>query len=245
MEGPKIYVQRGDSNVINFTEYMETDPVKIYYVDGSFSNNAQIVKVKQDVGLYDKKNIVPVDWQGTDIRSESMGKDSNQNSIQWRWFSETQHNYDVVINDDGKGESADLVGLKNFDNYISLTLIHCKFSSSDMPGHRLSDLYEVCGQAQRCIRWKHRGMLKLYDHIKHRENQWTKINSTRFLKGTINDLSAIKSRSSKFPIKLTVVIVQPGLRVSEANEECLKLLGSTELYIKKTTLGELIVVGSK
>lgn len=173
-----------------------------------------------------------------------MGYERDQTSIQWRWFTEIQDDYDVIINDDDKGESADLVGLKIIDDCILLTLIHCKYSGADEPGARLKDLYEVCGQAQRCIRWKHLNLNYLCHHIKHREQQWRSRGYSRFLKGTIKDLVAMKERSRTTPIRFGVVIVQPGIDVSQINDEGLKLLGSTALFIKKTTMADLVVVGS-
>ncbi|AHG65256.1 DEAD/DEAH box helicase [Advenella mimigardefordensis] len=233
ISGPEVFIQRGESEPILLSEHMEIDPIMIHYSDGAFSYNAHIVHVSQDIGLYDKGEIVAFDWQGTDIRKESMGYERDRTSIQWRWFNEIQEDYDVVINDDGKGESADLVGLKILDDCILLTLIHCKYSGLDQPGARLKDLYEVCGQAQRCIRWKHLNLTYLYHHIKRREELWRSCGHSRFLKGDIKDLAAIKERSRTTPIRFNVVIVQPGLCLSQVNEEGLKLLGSTALYIKK------------
>jgi hypothetical protein len=245
ISGPEVFVRRGESDPLPLPEYMEIDPVMIHYADGSFSYNAHIVHVSQNVGLYHRGEIVAFDWKGTNIRKESMEYERNQASIQWRWFTEIQDDYDVIINDDGKGESADLVGLRITDDYILLTLVHCKYSSSDEPGARLEDLYEVCGQAQRCIRWKHLNLAYLYHHIKHREEKWRSRGYSRFLKGTIKDLAAMKERSRTMPTRFHVVIVQPGLDITQINDEGLKLLGSTELFIKKTTMADLAVIGSK
>lgn len=245
ISGPEVFVQRGKSDPIPLPEYMEIDPVMIYYADGAFSYNAHIVHVSQNIGFYDKAEIVSFDWKGTDIRKESMGYERDQASIQWRWFSEIEDDYDVIINDDGKGESADLVGLKLMDDCILLTLFHCKYSGEDEPGARLKDLYEVCGQAQRCVRWKHLNLTCFYHHIKHREQQWRSRGYSRFLKGTIKDLVAMKERSRTTAIRFGVVIVQPGIDVSQINDEGLKLLGSTALFIKKTTMADLSVIGSK
>lgn len=245
ISGPEVFIQRGESEPVSLSEYMEIDPVMIHYSDGSFSYNAHIVHVSQNIGLYDKDEIVAFDWKGTDVRVESMGYTRDPLSIQWRWYSEIKDNYDVIINDDGKGESADLVGLRIVDDCIVLSLIHCKYSGSEEAGARLKDLYEVCGQAQRCIRWKHLNLSYLYHHIKRREEQWRSRGHSRFLKGTIKDLAAMKERSRITPLKFQVVIVQPGLRVSKINEEGLKLLGSTALFIKKTTMADLVVIGSK
>ncbi|MDN7125661.1 DEAD/DEAH box helicase family protein [Pseudidiomarina sp. 1APP75-32.1] len=245
ISGPEVFVQRGESDPIPLSEYMEIDPVMIHYSDGAFSYNAHIVHVSQNIGLYAKEEIVPFDWQGTDIRKEAMGYERDKKSIQWRWFSQIQGDYDVVINDDGKGESADLVGLKIIDGSILLTLIHCKYSGANEPGARLKDLYEVCGQAQRCIRWKHLNLMYLYQHIKHREQLWRTRGYSRFLKGDIKDLVAIKERSRTTPIRFGVTIIQPGISAGQITDEGLKLLGSTALFIKKTTMADLIVVGSE
>src|SRR5690606_41832141 len=98
--------------------------------------------------------------------------------------------------------------------------------------------------ARRCVRWQHLNLTYLYQHIKHREQRWREKGHTRFLKGTIKDLAAIRDRSRTAPLRFHVEIVQPGLSVSQINEEGLKLLGSTSLYIKKTTLADLSVIGS-
>ena len=59
--------------------------------------------------------------------------------------------WEVIIDDDGPGEAADLVCLRrDGENHLNLTLVHCKYSSEDQPGSRIGDLYEVCGQAAKC-----------------------------------------------------------------------------------------------
>ncbi|WP_334078552.1 DEAD/DEAH box helicase [Microbulbifer sp. M83] len=244
IEGVEVSIKRGDGDPVSFREYMVSDPVTVYYVDGAFSYNAQIVHVGENVGVYPKEEISPFDWEGTNIRCESMGCERDRSSVQWRYFDYIQSNYDVIINDDGPGESADLVGLKVLDNEILLTLVHAKYSGADEPGARLKDLYEVCGQAQRSVRWKHLNLNYLYHHIKRREAQWRSRGYSRFLKGSIKDLAAARHRSRTTPVKFHVEIVQPGLSQERVNAEGLKLLGSTALYIKKTTMADLLVVGS-
>lgn len=245
IEGEPISIKRGNGEAIPLFDYMVTDPVTVYYVDSSFSYNNRIVIVGENIGLYSKDEIEVFDWTGTNIRKESMGYTCDQKSIQWRYSEHIRDDYDVVINDDGSGESADLVGLKLMGNEIIMTLIHAKYSGSDESGARLKDLYEVCGQAQRSVRWKHFNLTYFYKHIKRRQEKWVASGYTRFLKGSIGDLAAIKDKSRTIPIKFHVEIVQPGLSKGLINAEGLKLLGSTELYIKKTTLADLRVVGSE
>jgi hypothetical protein len=63
---------------------------------------------------------------------------------------------DVYFDDDGPGEIADVVAIRLTENLVSVTLFHCKFSSGDMPGARVKDLYAVRGQAQKSARWRDR-----------------------------------------------------------------------------------------
>ncbi len=239
IEGETISVRKGQGEIKAFDEMMMLDPIFINYVDGSFSYNCYLVTVPDSIGLFLQEDIVADEWGGVDIKKESMGYDSDPESIQYHVFKSIINDYEIIINDDGSGEAADLVALKIVDKEIVLNLIHCKYSSKETPGARLKDLYEVCGQAQRSIRWKHAGIPYLYKHVKHRESLWHDRGYSRFLKGSIADLANYKNISRTSPVRLEVSIVQPGLSKAGVNEEMLKLLGSTALYIKKTTMAEL------
>src|SRR5207248_6702368 len=98
------------------------------------------------------------------------GVGKKKNSIQAFMVRELQRNrtFDVLIDDDGKGEAADLVGLRIDGNDLVITLVHCKFSSGDDPGARLKDLYEVCGRAIRGARWRDGGGRPLLEHLERR-----------------------------------------------------------------------------
>jgi hypothetical protein len=61
-----------------------------------------------------------------------------------------------IFDDDGPGEIVDVVAIRLTENLVSVTLFHCKFSSGDMPGARVKDLYAVRGQAQKSARWRDR-----------------------------------------------------------------------------------------
>jgi superfamily II DNA or RNA helicase len=245
VEGEPLKVHKGNAEPMDFNDYMERDPVVIQYVDGCFSYNRFLVRVKDSAGLYPAENIMVWDWRGVDIRSEAMGYNNKADSIQSRSFEIIKDDYDVIVNDDGSGEAADLVAFKVIDDDIVISLIHCKYSSGDTAGARVSDLYEVCGQAQRSIHWKHAGMDHFYKHVTRREKLWVEKGYSRFLKGEIRDLNTIKNRARTSRLRLEVTIVQPGLSVEKINDELLKLLGCTASYIKKTTQADLVVVASK
>ncbi len=243
-KGEPVSIKRLNRNPKPIEEYLQIDPWIIQYVDGSYSYNCFFIKLPDTIGEFTADHIDCWDWGGIDIKKESMGKTREENTVQWRTFEKISNLYDVIINDDGTGEAADLVGLKIVKDEIFLGLVHCKYSKEENPGARIGDLYEVCGQAQKSIRWKHAGIKRLYSHIKNREELWKAKNSSRFLKGSMSDLANIKRRSRTAPVKLSIFIVQPGLRKNDISADMLRLIGSTEVYLKNTAQAELLVVGS-
>jgi len=244
IDGNQVGIMRGAGPVKPIEEYLQSDPWIIQYVDGSFSYNCFLIKLPSTVGEFETEQIDCWDWSPINIKKESMGKACETDTVQWMTFEQIEDQYDVVINDDGKGEAADLVGLKIVNDEIHLGLIHCKYSGEPTPGARVSDLYEVCGQAQKSIRWKHAGIARLYGHLKRREEIWKKDENSRFLKGSMSDLASIKRRARTAPIKLDVFIIQPGLRKDVVSSDMLRIIGSTALYLKNTAQAELFIVGS-
>lgn len=241
VSGDQIFIQRGRGDMVHLEEYLEKDPWYIRYADGAFSYNCYLVKVPDTIGDYNSDNIQSVNWEGVDITKESMGKYGMQGTVQYKVFQDILNEYDFIFNDDGPNEAADLVGLKVNEDEIVLGLFHCKYSRSEDPGARVDDLYDVCGQAQRCIRWKHAKFEHLVTHLQRRNASWEKEGYSRILKGYMKDLIYAKKLSRTTKIHLHVSIYQPGLRKNEVTNDILKLLGATEYYINKTTKAGLDV----
>src|SRR6266545_4285824 len=90
---------------------------------------------------------------------ESQGPGKEPDSIQARVIRELkQRDFGVIVDDDGKGEAADvvaisLIGDRTTPSRIDVEFFRCKYSQADTAGHRIKDLYEVCGQAQKSISW--------------------------------------------------------------------------------------------
>ncbi|MFA8451816.1 MAG: hypothetical protein ACEPOW_14065 [Bacteroidales bacterium] len=244
-EGSEVYIQTNKSEQTILNEYMVFDPLIINYSDGSFSYNNYLIKPKLDQDLFDNEKIETWDWTGIPLNCESMGKEINPNTIQFRTYVNIKDKYDIIINDDGTGESCDLLCLKDEEeNNIKLTLIHCKNAINKRSGADIRDLYTVCGQAQKSVKIKHRGLNKLLKEIRSREEKWVKDNYTRFLKGKMKDFIYLKNKSRTSNIIFEIIIVQPGISKSKISNDMLRLLGTTELLIKKTSQGNFRVIGS-
>ena len=116
----------------------------------------------------------------------------------------------------------------------SLCLVHCKNAHEAKVTKDIRHFYVLCGQAQKCVTTKHRGMARLYHDLKRRHELWAKGGHSRFLKGDIKQLAYFRDKSRRATVELELIIVQPGSSAADPNDDALLLLGTTELYLKKT-----------
>jgi hypothetical protein len=121
--------------------------------DAVIEANGTLYQPDETFPPYDADRLAAIDWRaaGIDIRRESQGPERDATSIQAYMIARIAEDetWEVILDDDGKGEVADIVAMKSTNIDLTLRLLHCKFSSVDQPGCRLKDLYELCGQAQK------------------------------------------------------------------------------------------------
>ncbi|MGW5746375.1 DEAD/DEAH box helicase [Amycolatopsis sp. NPDC003861] len=218
--------------------------------DRMITGDDRLLEPREGLRPYDPANLITRDWraQGVNIRVESQGVDRKKNSIQAFMVRELQRNriFDVLIDDDGKGEAADLVGLRVDGNDLVITLVHCKYSSGDDPGARLEDLYEVCGQAIRGARWRDGGGRPLLEHLERRTRAYRRRHpgKTAFEVGDSAALLRIREQAPLLFPRLRTLVVQPGLSAARCTDEQLRLLAGAETYVRAVTKGTFEVHGS-
>jgi superfamily II DNA or RNA helicase len=224
-------------------DFFYYNPPKIWFADGSSLEGNQYVELKNIPPPYDVQLIDVWNWEGVDIEKESQGLNRQPDSIQARVIRELMLlDYQVVFDDDNSGEIADIVAIRVVGGMaspssIEVDLYHCKFSGAAAPGGRIGDLYEVCGQAQKSIAWLFSDGKKydMFTHLMRREKARTYAKlPTRFERGTIELLQAIREISQMFPILMKISVVQPGVSVARVSADQLRLLGVTENYLLET-----------
>jgi hypothetical protein len=148
----------------------------------------------------------------------------------------------MIVDDDGKGEAADIVAIRIIGDppaptRIDVEFYHCKYSIRATPGHRIDDLYELCGQAQKSIAWMSSAEKRtdLFTHLLRREARRQDAGATsRYERGDSELLLTIREISRLYPVTLKIVAVQPGLSKEHASREQLELLSVTETYLMET-----------
>lgn len=244
-EGPKVAFRVNRNTVREFDDQAYIDPPIIRYADGTFSYNNFHVPFNLDAGNYAPDRVEDWDWSGISLNKESMGIGQEQDTIQYRVYSKIKDEYSIVFNDDGAGEAADLVALRDIDSdEIVLTLIHCKGAYGGKVSSDIRNLYTVCGQAQKSIAVKHEGLKKLSIDLRRRHDIWARRGGSRILKGDLKTLAYYVEKSRKAHVKFEVLIVQPGISADTLSADMSKLLATTELFLKRTTEADFRVIGS-
>ncbi len=212
--------------------------------DQLIDQNGLLLRYDQDRPPYPVNRLQVLDWTGVDLHVESQGPTRRADSIQAYALEALQAecDWDIVIDDDGKGEVADLVGLRLDDDGLLIKLVHCKYAHGLAPGARLDDLYEVCGQASKSVTWRRSDMIPFFRYLDRRaraKQQRTSVSP--FLIGDerafyrLQDEAQIRKRS------LEVVIAQPGLSATAVSTAQLDVLASTEAYLRNTVNAPLTV----
>lgn len=221
------------------TEY----PPTIWFADGARLDGNVLIQLRTDTTLYSRDRLVAMDWTSVDLTKESQREERRPDSVQFRMIErvKAEDRHEIVMDDDGKGEAADIVGIsldsQTLPKLITVDLYHCKYSSAPEPGSRIGDMYEVCGQAQRSVLWLHNKDRRtdMFAHLLKREALRTDSGrATRFEVGTRERLIQIRDLSRTCRVTIRVHIVQPGLSKAKAADHQLAVLGITEKFLQET-----------
>lgn len=216
-----------------FHEY----PPTLFFADGdSLVADELFALPDSEVPYFPEDHFEVWDWDQTNIRVESLGPDQRQDSVQARVVQEIRSNTGchIVFDDDGAGEVADVVAFELDGHHVTVRFYHCKYSSSNSPGSRVSDLYEVCGQAQRSVRRCERPQRILDRLLKREAGRIQNGGPSRFLQGSVEDLRALISRRNELDYQFEIYVVQPGYSFAQKNSAHSQVLASTESFLIDT-----------
>ncbi len=219
-------VNRSTGELHSLAAVLDTFPPVTYFADGSSAAGTTLFVPRANLPPVPTDAVASIDWTGVDIRAEARVRDATQQTIQQRavdWLAQTSPQA-IVIRDDGAGEIADLIVVDPVDTETArLSLVHCKYSSEDAPGHRVADLYEVVGQAVRSAQWTAAG--RIWPELSRRLDNRA---STQVMHGDADTLSKLLEDWCDSPpaVECTIGIVQPGLRISgvQSSRNCNTIL---------------------
>lgn len=197
---------------------------------------ALLLKPDRDLPPYDAARLNVLDWTGIDLTVESQGPTRRADSIQARAAEHlrTLADWQVILDDDGTGEVADLVGLRVDGQDFIVHLVHCKYVTGGRPRQQVGDLYEVCGQAHKSTTYRRNVTAMVHKLIKRETIRLGRGRPTGFLQGSVADLHAILDQAPRLRPTFHISIAQPGLTQSRATEPQLQLLAAADIFVKDT-----------
>ncbi|MEC3880309.1 DEAD/DEAH box helicase [Parapedobacter sp. 10938] len=243
-----VDVQFGRVKIDGITFFEKFIPT-VWYADGSALTGNEYYELKQQIGIYPKDELIPWNWDGVNLRNEAQGiQPKKVDSIQHKVIEQLkQEDFDIIYDDDYSGEIADVVAIKVHTDKIEIKLYHLKFALDGVISNQIKNFYEVSGQAQKSVHWKHKSGKEFINHLLRRETKLKKgLSCSRFEKGNRNDLVKLLGiLKNEIPVEYEILIVQPGLSKAKASDDILTLLGVTATYIKEFADINLKVITSK
>jgi len=233
----------------SFSEFLHRHPPLVYFTDGSFMEGNLYTEILQVNPRFLMDNITALDWSKTDIRKESQTYLKERSSIQFAIIEmlKSEAKYEVIIDDDDKGEVADIVAfsIDKANRVLNVDLFHCKFSIDGKSGSRIDNFYAVCSQAQKSIKWMENTDLMFRQLLRRSEKRMRTKKVDRFELGDLDMLDILRRRAKK-ELKLKIFIVQPGFSVRKYDEkgDISSLLAALESYLKETWDAPLKVYGN-
>lgn len=238
-----VNVRRESVRLANF---MTEQGLTVFFEkEAVLSPDGYLIQPDRERPRFDPGRLIDIDWTGVDLRSESQGTERRADTVQYRVIEHLrgEADWEVIVDDDGTGEIADVVCLRREQQALHLELVHCKYSHGDRPGSRVIDLYEVCGQAAKSHKARADAELVLQKLIR-RERRRAVSGSSGLILGTGRELMDILAHVRLLDVRVTVTIAQPGLSKAGMSSAQAELLACTELYLSETYNSAMRVICS-
>lgn len=209
-------------------EFFNEFPPHIKFTDQSILKGNILVKITVTPPIFNKKHIQVWDWSGIDIQKESQGIRRDKQSIQYHVIQNllATNKFVIIFDDDDAGEIADIVSIIDDNSKISIQFYHCKYAHGKESGSRVADLYEVCGQAEKSIKWC-QDPPAIIDRLMKRESSRARASGTRFEVGDFRKLREIKNKMCVFSTNIDIFIVQPGIDSNALTDDMVRILSGT------------------
>lgn len=237
------------TKTLKAVDFFEKFIPTIWFADGSALTGNEYVKLKQLISTYPKEHIIPWSWKGVSLNKESQHVNPKiTDSIQYKVIQELKKgDYDIIYDDDYSGEIADVITMKLHSDKLIVNLYHLKYAKEGRVSDQITNLYEVCGQAQKSVHWKYKEGKEFVNHLLRRETKRRKGKTcSRLEVGHRHDLEKLLSIAKKeIPVEYEIYIVQPAISKENSTEDMLTLLGVTDNYLKEIAGINLKIIGSE
>jgi hypothetical protein len=230
---------------VTLSQFLCTSFPTFYFPDFSLLTGRDYLRAVTEGLVFDGQQIEVVDWNTAkvDIRAERHNPQAGTVSIHdYLRDRLAKQGHTVVVYDDGSGEVADFVAIDDRDAEVHFTFHHAKGSKGAKPGERVGDVYEVCGQAVKSLRWT-AAPPALVDRLLLRSRDR---DAERIVVGSRDALKEVRESVAKKKVSYHIVVVQPGIsRAALTSNTSALPLASADFFITQAgNFDDLLVIGS-
>jgi hypothetical protein len=239
-------IQYGNKNE-NLVDFFQNTVPTLWFADGSQLFGNLFVKLKVQPDVISDDLIIADNWTGVNISKESQDiAPYIQDSIQYYFIEKIKNDFQIIYDDDGKGEIADIIGINDSDTTIDIHLYHLKYAKNGAVSNDIDNFYQVCGQAEKSLKWKHKDGREFFNHLFKRKTKTLGGNTcSRIIKGTEDDLeNLLEQVKYTKAVRFHIYIIQPSLSKANPSNDILLLLGNVQHYLSTVGNIELIVYSS-
>lgn len=236
-------VVTGSRSVSTLQEYLSKNGLHVFFEEEALVTPDSIL-LKPDRSLlpYDPNELIGLDWTDIDLSRESQGGGRRADTVQAYMIEQvkTLAEWDIILDDDTSNEMADIVALRINGTDLIVHLTHCKYVTGWEPGkdrQKIDDLYDVCGQAMKSVRWR-QAIDTFFENLIRRQKRYLERNGvTGFMVGDEHKLLEVQDRSRLLKPQFTIAIAQPGLQKHHHSRAQLELLAATQTYVLNVANG--------
>lgn len=244
---------------LSLEQYLLRYPPFFYCADMSMIQGPNFYKYNQTANLIHLTHLIPWNWEGVNLRKESMKSPEDTDSIHSKIIEQLRLDptLDVIFDDDGKGEIADILAFSKDEigKSVYCRLYHAKYAKEGRISGQINNFYEVNGQVLKSTKWvvvcqnqRVGGYKKFFSRILDRAKKGleSKTKRERFMKGDIKEILELERLVKKgYSIKFEFFVVQPALSKKTHPEDILRLLGGLNDYCKRAFGFQVYVICSE
>lgn len=220
---PRWYVDRRGRSY-DLADYLSETPLRFYLEDGSLLEGCQLFQTPVEDAPFEAAELMEaVDWTANNVNPyREFGVCEPPLRSVHEWLGERLNNSraEIVFYDHRPGECADYLTAEiDEEGELQTCLYHCKGAGGAPSGNRDSDLFEVCGQVTKSVRWRNKKAL-----IKQVRSRLR--TGSIFIKGDIQTFLNLIETSTHYDLPLKIYIVQPGLSIEQLSAKSSTLLAT-------------------
>lgn len=220
-------VRLPDGKSFRFEDYLDDNPLEIRCIKGELLEGREIADyASMQNSPFDNKCVEVIDWKANkvDITKEFGTADSIHGWLER--YLPSRHPNSIIYYDHGTGEMGDFVVFTENGTQKTIDIYHVKKCKSGKPGERVEEIYEVCGQVEKSVKYKHVSLSTIVKNVKRR---YRNTQNKKFVQLSLSDLESFGKGIEVFD--LNVILVQPSIISTKITDKTEDVLAAAQSYV--------------